>query len=82
MCRGPFRGPARVFDNEDAAVKALLDRNLLSTVLICQQAARSMLRAGVHRLLVMEDGRLAGLVTTTDLVRAVAAGKLVPGRRR
>lgn len=35
-------------------------------------AARRMLDAGVHRLLVLERGRLVGLVTTTDIVRAVA----------
>jgi CBS domain-containing protein len=35
-------------------------------------AAEYMLRAGVHRVLVMHDGRLLGLVTTTDLLRTVA----------
>jgi CBS domain-containing protein len=36
------------------------------------EAAEYMLRAGIHRVLVMEDGKLLGLVTTTDLLRAVA----------
>lgn len=36
------------------------------------EAARKMLRAGIHRLLVMEEDRLVGLVTTTDIVKAVA----------
>jgi CBS domain-containing protein len=36
------------------------------------EAAASMLRAGVHRLLVMENGQLLGLVTTTDLLRVLA----------
>jgi CBS domain-containing protein len=31
-----------------------------------------MLRFGIHRVLVMEDDKLCGLVTTTDLLRAVA----------
>lgn len=40
------------------------------------EAARAMRAAGVHRLLVLDDGRLAGLITTTDVLRAVAEGKL------
>jgi CBS domain-containing protein len=36
------------------------------------EAAGYMLRAGIHRVLVMLDGRLLGLVTTTDLLRTVA----------
>ena len=39
-------------------------------------AARLMQKAGVHRLLVMDAGRLAGIVSTTDLNRAVAEGRL------
>ena len=31
---------------------------------------------GVHRLVVMESGEIAGIVTPVDIVRAVAAGKL------
>jgi CBS domain-containing protein len=41
-----------------------------------RDAARYMLDAGVHRLLVIDAGRLEGIVTTTDIVRAVAEGKL------
>lgn len=37
-----------------------------------RQAARFMLKAGVHRILVLEDGRLVGLVSTTDIMKAVA----------
>jgi CBS domain-containing protein len=40
-------------------------------------AAECMRSAGVHRLLVMEDGRLLGIVTTMDLVRAVAEHRIV-----
>ena len=36
------------------------------------QAADRMRRAEVHRVLVMEKGALVGLVTTTDIMRAVA----------
>lgn len=37
-----------------------------------REAARIMLEADVHRILVMEDSRLVGVVTTTDLVKAVS----------
>lgn len=40
-------------------------------------AAESMRAANVRRLLVMEDERLVGIVSTMDLVRAVADRKLV-----
>ncbi len=39
-------------------------------------AARLMQQAGVHRLLVMDRGKLAGIISTTDLNRAVAEGRL------
>ena len=37
-----------------------------------REAAEYMLRTGVHRILVMADGSLAGMVSTTDIVKAVA----------
>ena len=37
-----------------------------------RELARRLLEEGVHRMLVMEEGRLVGVVTTTDLVKAVA----------
>jgi CBS domain-containing protein len=40
-----------------------------------QAAARQMRQHDIHRLLVMEDGRLLGIVTTSDVTRAVAEGK-------
>lgn len=40
------------------------------------EAARMMQQAKVHRLLVMEHKRLAGIVSTTDLNRAVAERRL------
>lgn len=39
-------------------------------------AARLMQKAKVHRLLVLEHGRLAGIVSTSDLNRAVAERRL------
>lgn len=39
-------------------------------------AAARMIAAGVHRLLVVDGDSLAGLVTTTDFVRAIADGRV------
>jgi CBS domain-containing protein len=41
-----------------------------------REAARQMLYADVHRLFVAEGDRLVGVLSTTDIVRAVATGKL------
>jgi len=35
-------------------------------------AARYMLRAGIHRALLVEEQRLVGVVTTMDFLRAIA----------
>jgi CBS domain-containing protein len=40
-------------------------------------AAQRMLAAGAQRALVTEEGALAGIVTTTDIVRAVAERRLM-----
>lgn len=40
-------------------------------------AAEQMRSTDVHRLLVMEQGRLLGIVTTMDIVRAVAQNRFV-----
>lgn len=40
-------------------------------------AADTMVRAGVHRLLVMDAGRLVGILSSMDIVRAVAQHRLV-----
>lgn len=40
------------------------------------KAAAFMQTSGVHRILVMEDGTLRGIVTTTDVARAVAEHRL------
>jgi CBS domain-containing protein len=45
-------------------------------------AAHYLIRAGVHRLLVLDGSRLLGVVTATDVVRAVASGlPVTPGAR-
>jgi CBS domain-containing protein len=41
-----------------------------------KEAAQQMLYADVHRLFVVVDDRLVGVISTTDIVRAVATGRL------
>ena len=41
-----------------------------------EEAAREMQASEVHRLLVMSEGRLLGIVTTSDITRAVAQGRV------
>lgn len=41
-----------------------------------REAARQMLYADVHRLFVAEGDKVVGIISTTDIVRAVATGKL------
>jgi CBS domain-containing protein len=57
----------------DVMTRDVLSRSSNTTV---KEAARYMLEADVHRLLVIDDGDLKGIVTTTDIVRAVAEGKI------
>jgi CBS domain-containing protein len=41
-----------------------------------QDAAGALYRGAMHRVLVTENGKLLGIVTTTDIVKAVADGRL------
>jgi CBS domain-containing protein len=41
-----------------------------------REAARQMLYAEVHRLFVANNGELVGVISSTDIVRAVATGKV------
>jgi CIC family chloride channel protein len=41
-----------------------------------REASRQMLYADVHRLFVAEGDQVIGIISTTDIVRAVATGKL------
>ena len=41
-----------------------------------KEAAQAMLYADVHRLFVVEGDRVAGVISTTDIMRAVATGRL------
>jgi CBS domain-containing protein len=40
------------------------------------EAARYLLKRGLHRIIVVDAGGIQGILTTTDLVRAVAEGRL------
>lgn len=40
------------------------------------EAARYMLKTGIHRVLVLDKGQLVGIITTTDIVRAVGEKRL------
>lgn len=44
-----------------------------------QEAARLMIENRIHRILVMRDEDLAGILTSTDLMRAIADGRLGGG---
>jgi CBS domain-containing protein len=59
---------------EEHAVSEVMTRSLccLSPETGIPDAAEYMLRAGVHRILVARDERLVGMVTTTDIVKAVS----------
>jgi CBS domain-containing protein len=59
---------------EEHTVGDIMTRQLLTlpSHADVREAARLMVGAGVHRVLVMDGEELAGVVTTTDIVRAVA----------
>ena len=63
---------------EDTLVSEVMTRSIMSIGPDAEirDAARLMLDRGVHRLLVLEGGSLVGIVTATDVVRAVAEGTL------
>jgi CBS domain-containing protein len=41
-----------------------------------KEAAQALLYADVHRLFVVDEDRLVGVISTTDIVRAVANGRI------
>jgi CBS domain-containing protein len=59
-------------------VAEIMTRNVVSqpSSTTVKKAALYMLEAGIHRVLVIDGGVLQGIVTTTDIVRAVAEGRL------
>jgi len=75
-------------DAEDlAAREALFEKTLVRDIMTprpltiapdaeVQEAAQQMLYADVHRLFVTHGKRLIGVISTTDIMRAVATGQL------
>jgi CBS domain-containing protein len=63
---------------EQTSAQDLMTRTplMIESTAEVQEAARHMLYAEVRRLFVEEDGALVGVVSQTDIVRAVATGKL------
>lgn len=73
--------------DDDAARRSLLERTAVRDIMtprpftvapdedVCE-AARQMLYADVHRLFVAEGEQLVGIISTTDIVRALATGRL------
>lgn len=64
---------------DDHTVEEAMTRGPLTTVAPdapANRAAEIMQAEQIHRLPVVEDGKLVGIITTTDLVKAVADRKL------
>lgn len=59
-------------------VSEVMTRNVISVApeTSIQAVARTMMERGIHRVLVTRDEELVGILTTTDLVRAIAEGVL------
>ena len=64
---------------DDHTVEEAMTRGPLTTITPdapASRAAEVMQAEHIHRLPVVDDGRLVGIITTTDLVKAVADRKL------
>ena len=68
----------RVATFEDVTVRDVMTPRMLTIApeADVRDAARQMLYADVHRLFVASEGELVGVISTTDLTRAVATGKV------
>ena len=64
---------------DDRTVSDVMTRGVhgLPPAASVRDAAAYMLEHGIHRVLVLEEGKLVGMVTTTDIVRAVAQRGLI-----
>lgn len=70
---GAPRGPEWDLLGEHVVAEAMTRRiRSIGPAAPVAEAARVMRDAGIHRLLVMENGALLGIVTTTDVSNAVA----------
>ena len=68
---------------QDGLFRATLARDLMTSPALTvppdasiRDAAQQMLSAGVHRLFVTAQGRPVGVISITDILQAVAAGRL------
>jgi CBS domain-containing protein len=63
---------------EQTSVRDLMTRKplMIESTAEVPEAARHMLDADVRRLFVEEGGALVGVISQTDIVRAVATGKI------
>ena len=63
---------------DEHIVEEIMTRKVigLPSTATVNEAAKRMVKHRIHRVLVIDDGALAGIVTTSDIVRAVAQGKL------
>ena len=70
--------PAREALFEETPVRDLMTMHPLTIApeADVKQAAQEMLYADVHRLFVTDGDRVVGVISTTDIVRAVAGGRL------
>jgi CBS domain-containing protein len=68
--RGPDWDPLAEHDVSEVMTRTLCTTGPDATL---REAAARMLEAGVHRLLVMTDARLLGIVSAADVLRAVAS---------
>ncbi len=74
-------------ESEDGAVQTLLDSTEVQAIMTPHplavtpdatvgEAAQQMLYADVHRIYVVSDDRVVGVISSMDIVRAVATGRL------
>lgn len=70
------------FDYDEDPLRGTLVEDLMSKELIAveldtplEQVVRVLADEGVHRVLVLRDGRLQGLISSTDVIRTLAEGE-------
>ena len=80
---GAVPGPSSATHMASERIAALTVRDIMTRELIAvagdqpvREVAQTMVSRGVHRVLVTAGRRLLGIVTTLDLVRAIADGRI------
>lgn len=64
---------------DDHTVEEAMTRGPVKTIALdapASTAAEMMMEEGIHRLPVLDNGKLVGIISTTDLVKAIADRKL------